>query len=110
MEFLSRNPDVVQVHSVFSHAVIAEVSASNAFPRVDTKSEIIIEKKLEIITGLRNKGPSSADPTILVSHLSGGRTDVRVDSVCKVLASALTLDSRDRDFIYIFAIITTVAR
>ena len=102
MEFLSRNPDIVQVHNAFSETEVAEASASNLFPWVTSETDSEIEKKLGMMTGLVTKGPRAADPTLLVSHLPGGRSDVSVDSV--YVNSPLILDSRELDSICICAV------
>lgn len=84
MEFLSRNPDIVQVHNAFSETEVAEASASNLFPWVTSETDSEIEKKLGMMTGLVTKGPRAADPTILVSHLPGGHSDISADTVGEV--------------------------
>ena len=78
MEFLSRNPDVVQVHNAFSDAEVTEMTAStdDAGAR-----EFQVSQKLAAITGLQTTGPSASDPMELHSYLPGGNAETHVDSV-----------------------------
>ena len=77
MEFLSRNPDVVQVHHVFSDGEVEEISASNfhAVGADSTKARSKIKQKL---SGLQAQGP---DVVGIVSHLPGGHSETHMDAV-----------------------------
>ena len=87
MEFLSRNPDAVQVHSAFSNPELAELSAASVPPGVvSTRTEHLIGQKLEAITGLQATRPSAADPAELVHHLPGGNVEAHVDTVSTLRA------------------------
>ena len=82
MEFLSRNPDAVHVHSAFSNAEVAEMSTVGVPPGViSTNTEHRIGQKLEAITGLQTTRPSAADPAELVHHLPGGNAEANVHTV-----------------------------
>ena len=81
MEFLSRNPDVVQADYAFSDAVVAQLSTLGSIGNGDTKIEGQIDQKLESLTGLHIKRPEASSPVQLVSHLPGGHSDIVVDSV-----------------------------
>ena len=78
MEFLSRNPDVVQVHNAFSNAEITGMSTSTD---VAGAREFQVGRKLAAITGLQTQGPSASDPMELHSYLPGGNAETHVDSV-----------------------------
>ena len=80
MEFLSRNPDVTQIHNAFSNADLSELSTSSAAPGVKAvKNNSRIEQKLAAMTGLQDSGPS--DKLELVNDLPGGYVDTHVDVV-----------------------------
>ena len=75
MEFLSRNPDVVQVLDVFSDARVSEILASNS---ALTGTEHRIEHKLESLTGLQAQGQDGIE---LLTDLPGGHSDTHIDFV-----------------------------
>ena len=85
MEFLSRNPDVVQVHNALSDAEATEMSASTADAGNHSKTEFQVSQKLAAITGLHTTGPSASDPMELHSYLPGGHAETHVDSVSATL-------------------------
>ena len=78
MEFLSRNPDVVQVHEAFSHAEVVAISATDFSSDVVNSTKHQIDQKLGSLTGLEARGP---DTVQLVSHLPGGHSDIHIDFV-----------------------------
>ena len=85
MEFLSRNPDVVQVHNAFSNVEVAEIRASSDSAGANTKIVNRIGQRLTVITGLQTTGPSASDPVELDSYLPGGHAETHVDSVSTTL-------------------------
>ena len=87
MEFLSRNPDIVQIHNAFSNAEVRQVRASKLFPGdIGSKNERRLEQKVEILTGLvQRKSQSVSDLTQVVNHFPGGHTDANLDPVGTVL-------------------------
>ena len=94
MEFLSRHPDIVQVHDAFSNTELGEASGSKAFPHVNSQTEHVIQQKVKQMTGFVTEGARAADPTLVVSHFPGGRTELSVDLVCKFMASTMVLTGR----------------
>ena len=52
MEFLSRNPDIVQVHNAFTYAEVADMSDWSNDPSIISR----MEQKLEAITGIQATG------------------------------------------------------
>ena len=94
MEFLSRNPDIVQVHDAFTNSAVGvDASASTLALRINLKTEREIEQRLGRVTGLVSEGPRAADPTIIVNSLPGGHGDISADTVCifSVLPSSFEL-------------------
>ena len=85
MEFLSRNPDVVQVHNAFSDAEVTEMSTSTDDAGVGSKTEFRVGRKMAAITGLETTGPIASDPIELDSYLPGGHAEFHVDSVSTIL-------------------------
>ena len=82
MEFLSRNPDVVQIHNAFNNADVSELSTLSAAPGVKaTKNNSRIEQKLAAMTGLQHSGLSDSEKLEIVGDLPGGYTDTHVDAV-----------------------------
>ena len=75
MEFLSRNPDIVQVHHVFSDVEVEEISASSSSSPISTKARSGIKQKL---SGLQARG---SDTVGVVSHLPGGHSEIHMDAV-----------------------------
>ena len=86
MEFLSRNPDVVQVHYAFSDAEVTDMSALTADGGGRSNTEFHVGRKLAAITGLQTTGPSASDPMELHSYLPGGHAETHVDSVIATLS------------------------
>ena len=68
MEFLSRNPDIVQIHAAFPTAT-------------EEMDEELVNRKVGAITGLQTVNEISTEPTEIVSHIPGGNNDIHVDSV-----------------------------
>ena len=86
MEFLSRNPDVVQIHGSFTEVEMKEAGSSEDLSGPNlTIIEDRITKKLEAMAGLHTAGPSTMEARKVVSHIPGGHTDVHVDSVSNTL-------------------------
>ena len=114
MEFLSRNPDVVQIHQAFAGSDVTgimteigdilncSVDAKTDGPMIikwllDSSSSFSlshvieegINKKVEAMTGLRSSETSASDPAIVMNHLPGGLLEhIHTDLVCNTKVSA----------------------
>ena len=73
MEFLSRNPDVVQIHAAFTAGT-------------DGMNEGEINKKVAAITGLQTLNPAATESIEVVNHIPGGSNEIHVDSVSGITA------------------------
>ena len=85
LEFISRNPDIVQIHDAFTEAELKETAVS------------VHSTKIEAMTGLK----SGSNETEEMSHLPGGQTDIHVESVSSYLIVAI-FKSLSCDFVRTF--------
>ena len=81
MEFLSRNPDIVQIYNAFSDKEIREsiLTEANSF---NGDGEERITKAISVMTGLQ-RAPfvDRSEKTQVVSYVPGGHQALHVDSV-----------------------------
>ena len=81
MEFLSRNPDVVQAHDVLSHAEVMEMRTSILGTSSNERAQQI-EQKLGALSGLRTHHGS--DAVQVTEHLPGEDSETHMDFVTQM--------------------------
>ena len=94
MEFLSRNPDIVQIYDAFSEKEVAEIVNRGEEPKpsviVDFKHnlgpqdtmESRMNRKIEVMTGLQSTQVSGVEQApVINSYVPGGHAEFHVDSV-----------------------------
>ena len=85
MEFLSRNPDIVQIHDAFSDEEVAEIVPRGREPKPSVSGDTVekrMNRKIETMTGLQSTEISRVEQAPVVNnYVPGGHSEFHVDSV-----------------------------
>ena len=128
MEFLTRNPDLVEIYDAFSEKQVAEILSaaavlspgvinetnlterpygldpSRSSSTMPLKPEDMAEKKLnrkvETMTGLRSTDLSSKEEAMVASYMPGGHSEYHTDSVSytSLMIETYTVDVKSLNF------------